>query len=153
MGYPTDRPSNGVSIFDDYGIRFEYPNEWELDVADDGTRTTVSLQAPDAPAFVMVSLDEDRPAPAELADEALEAMRAEYPDLDASPALETIDGHRAIGHDLEFFSLDMASSCAIRCFRTRRRTILVFAQWSSLDDDAAEGQIRGLRATLEETDV
>jgi hypothetical protein len=142
-----------IAIFDDYGVRFEYPGEWELDVADDGTRTTVSLQAPDAPAFVMVALDQDRPAPAAVADEALEAMRAEYPELEAVPALETIDGHRAIGHDLEFFSLDMTSACAIRSFRTKRRTILIFAQWTSLDDDAAESQIRALRATLEETDV
>jgi hypothetical protein len=142
-----------VAIFDDYGVRFEYPDSWELDVADDGTRTTLSLQAPEAPAFVMIALDEDRPEPAEIADEALEAMRAEYPDLEAAPTLETIDGHRAIGHDLEFFSLDMTSSCVIRSFRTKRRTVLIFAQWSSLDDDAAESQIRALRATLEETDV
>jgi hypothetical protein len=142
-----------IAIFDDYGVRFEYPGDWELDVADDGTRTTISLQAPDAPAFIMIALDADRPAPAEVADEALEAMRAEYPELEVLPALETIDGHRAIGHDLEFFSLDMTSTCAIRSFRTKRRTILIFAQWSSLDDDAAESQIRALRATLEETDI
>jgi hypothetical protein len=141
------------AIFDDYGIRFEYPEDWELDVADDGTRTTVSLQAPEAPAFVMVAIDEDRPGPADLADEALEAMRTEYPDLEAAPALETIDGHRAIGHDLEFFSLDMTGSCVIRSFRTDRRTVLIFAQWSALDDESAEPKIRALRATLEETDV
>jgi hypothetical protein len=142
---------NGV--FDDYGVRFEYPADWELDITDDGTRTTVSLQSPNEPAFVMVALDTDRPGPAEVADEALDAMRAEYPDLDAVPALETIDGHRAIGHDLEFFTLDMTGSCVIRSFRTDRRTILVFAQWSGLDDEAAEGQIRTLRASLEETDA
>lgn len=140
-------------IFDDYGIRFEYPDVWEIDVADDGTRTTVSLQAPEAPAFVMVALDTDRPAPAEMADEALLAMKAEYPDLEAAPALETINGHRAIGHDLEFFSLDMTGACVIRSFRTERRTVLIFAQWSCLDDDTADQQIRALRATLEETDA
>jgi hypothetical protein len=142
-----------VGIFDDYGVRFEYPGDWELDVSDDGARTTVSLQAPDAPAFVMVALDSDRPGPAEVADEALEAMRAEYPELEAAPALETIDGHRAIGHDLEFFTLDMTGSCVIRSFRSEKRTVLIFAQWSALDDDTAEQKIRTLRATLEETDV
>jgi hypothetical protein len=142
-----------TAIFDDFGIRFEYPMDWELDVSDDGGRTTVSIESPGAPAFVMVAIDEDRPQPAEVADEALEAMKGEYPDLEAVPALETIDGHRAIGHDLEFFSLDMASACAIRCFRTRRRTVLVFAQWTDLDDDLVESQIRAVRTTLEETDA
>jgi hypothetical protein len=142
-----------MAIFDDYGIRFEYPGDWELDVGDDGGRTTVSLQSPGAPAFVMLALDEDRPPASDVADEALEAMRAEYPDLEDVPALETIDGHRAIGHDLAFFSLDMASSCAIRCFRTDRRTILLFAQWSDLDDEMVESQIHAVRQSLQETDA
>lgn len=142
-----------VGIFDDYGIRFHYPGDWELDVADDGSRATVSLQAPDAPAFVMVALDTDRPPPSAIAEEALEAMRAEYPELEATPARETIDGHPATGHDLEFFTLDMTGSCVIRSFRTERRTVLIFAQWSGLDDDSAEQSIRALRATMEETDA
>src|SRR5207302_3445412 len=48
----------------------------------------------------------------------------------ALPALETINGHRAVGHDVEFISLDMTNSCTIRCFRTPRRTVLLFGQWS-----------------------
>jgi len=142
-----------VGIFDEFGIRFEYPMDWELEVDDDGTRQVISLQSPENPAFLMVTLDEDRPPPAEVADEALAAMQAEYPDLEARPVLEVLDGHRAVGHDLDFFSLDLASSCAIRCFRTPRRTVLIFAQWTDVDDDEAEAQIRTLRRTLEETDA
>jgi hypothetical protein len=142
-----------TGIFDDRGVRFEYPADWELEVTDDGPRTTVALQSPGGLAFAMVTLDETRPAPAELADEALAAMRDEYPGLDAAPALETIDGHRAVGHDLEFFSLDLVHSCAIRCFRTPRRTVLVFGQWSDLDGDDPEARLRAVRGSLEETDA
>jgi hypothetical protein len=109
-------------IYDDHGIRFEYPVDWELEVTGDGPRTTVAVQSPGGLAFALVTLDDTRPAPADLADEALAAMRDEYPHLDATPALETIDGHRAVGHDLEFISLDLVNSCAIRCYRTPRRT-------------------------------
>jgi hypothetical protein len=140
-------------IYQDHGIRFEYPPDWELEVADDGPRTTVSLHAPGGLAFAMVTLDDDRPPPAELADEALAAMREEYPGLDASPAIETIDGRRAIGHDVEFFSLDMLNACAIRCYRTRRHTVLVFGQWSELDTGEPEAKIRFVRGSLEETDA
>jgi hypothetical protein len=140
-------------VYQDRGVRFEYPPEWEVDVTDDGTRTTVALQSPDGLAFALVTLDEDRPAPAELADEALEAMREEYPGLESVPALETIDGHRAVGHDLEFFSLDMVNACAIRCYRTDRRTVLVFGQWSELIGDEPEALIRAVRHSLEETDA
>jgi hypothetical protein len=142
-----------IGVYDDQGIRFEYPLDWELEVSDDGPRATVAVQAPGGLAFTMITVDESCPAPAELADEALEAMREEYPFLDAVPALETIDGHRAIGHDLEFISLDLVNSCAIRCYRTPRRTVLVFGQWSELAGEDPEETIRAVRRSLKETDA
>jgi hypothetical protein len=112
----------------------------------------VAVQSPGGLAFALVTLDEDRPAPAELADEALAAMRDEYPQLDASPALETIDGHRAVGHDLEFISLDLVNSCAIRCYRTPRRTVLVFASGRTSRGTTPRPLLRAVRGSLEETD-
>jgi hypothetical protein len=140
-----------TGIYEDHGIRFEYPGDWELEVTDDGPVTTVALQSPGGLAFALVTTDDSRPAPAEVADEALTAMREEYPNLDATPALETINSHNAVGHDVEFISLDMTNTCAIRCFRTPRRTVLVFGQWSDLDEDS-EDLIRDVRRSLEETD-
>jgi hypothetical protein len=140
-------------VYDDHGIRFEYPDEWELESTDDGPVTTVSVQSPGGLAFVFVTVDESRPAPAELADEALSAMREEYPNLDAVPAMEPLGDHRAVGHDIEFISLDMTNSCAIRCFRSSQRTILIFGQWSDMDGDQNEALITGVRRSLEETDV
>ena len=142
-----------TGIYDDRGIRFEYPEEWELEVTDSGQVTTVSVQAPSGLAFALVTTDDSCPPPAEVADEALAAMREEYPTLDAAPALETIDGHRAVGHDVEFISLDMTNTCTIRCFRTPRRTVLVFGQWSDLGDEDAEDLLRAVRRSLEETDT
>jgi hypothetical protein len=141
-----------IGIYDDHGIRFEYPFNWELEVSDDGPRTTVAVQEPGGLAFMIVTVDETCPAPAELADEALAAMREEYSGLDAAPALETIAGHPAIGHDIEFISIDMINSCAIRCYRTSRRTVLVFGQWSDLAGEDHESLLLAVRVSLEETD-
>lgn len=142
-----------VNCFDDHGIRFEYPHDWEVEVTDSGAVLTVSVQAPNGLAFALVTTDETCPPPAEVADEALAAMREEYPGLDAAPALETIDGHRAVGHDIEFISLDMTNNCSIRCYRTARRTVLVFGQWSDIDDEDAGDLIRVVNRSLEETDA
>ncbi len=141
-----------TAIFDELGIRFEYPTEWELDVSEDGPRVSITLQATGEPAFALVALDADTPEPGALVEEALAAMREEYPALDAQEAQEVVDGHTSIGYDLEFLSLDMASSCVIRGFRTPRRTVLVFAQWTDLDDDRASLYVKGLVRTLVETD-
>lgn len=142
-----------TAIFDDFGIRFTYPKDWELDVSEDGSRTTISLQAPDSMAFAFVALDASRPDAGEMVVEALEAMRAEYPALEAVSAVETIGGRKAQGHDAEFMTFDMINSCAIRGIRTSRRSVLFFAQWSQLDDDQVEGFIRALRASFAETDA
>jgi hypothetical protein len=67
--------------------------------------------------------------------------------------MEPLGDHRAVGHDIEFISLDMTNSCAIRCFRSSQRTILIFGQWSDMDGDQNEALITGIRRSLEEMDV
>ncbi len=141
-----------TAIYDDHGIRFEYPADWSVEVPEDGPRKTVALQSPSGLAFALVTLDEEGLTPAEMADEALAAMREEYPTMDVAPGRETLGGHPAIGHDLEFLSLDVPNSCVIRAFGTPRRCVLVFAQWSDLDDQDPEGQVNALRRSLEVTD-
>jgi hypothetical protein len=141
-----------ASIYDDHGIRFEYPHDWEVDVAEDGPRTSVTVQSAAGPAFAMVTADESCPDPKELANEALAALREEYPKLVASPAGETLDGHAAVGHDVEFVSLDMTNTCVIRCFGTPRRTVFILTQWSDLERDDPEDALEAIRKSLEETD-
>ena len=149
MAFGTDR----IGYFEDFGVRFEYPLDWELDVHEDGPRTTVSIQSADGSAFAFLALDTNRPDPKASADEALAAMQDEYPELEARAVAETIDGHHAVGHDVDFFSLDTASSCAIRCLRTPRRTVLIFSQWTDLDAEETESQVRTIRRSFEETDA
>ena len=142
-----------VLTYDNHGIRFEYPQGWELDETDDGLRVTASVSAPDGVAFAIVTADEDRPDPEAVAGEALAAMREEYPSLEAVPANEEIGGQSAVGHDVDFFSLDVANSCVIRCYRSKRRTVLVFAQWADIEGDEPEEALRLLKRSLEETDA
>lgn len=141
-------------IYDDHGIRFEYPAEWELEVTEDGPRVTVSVQSNTGLAFALVTIDSDRPEPVELVDEALAALREEYPTLFDQPALEEIDGHKAAGYDVEFMSLDLNNSGVIRGWQTPRRTIFLLAQWSDdLEGEEAELSLIALRRSLEETDA
>ena len=142
-----------TGTFDDRGVRFEYPSDWEVEIEEDEAVTTVSLQAPGKPAFALVTLDESMPEPDDLVDSVVETMREEYPDLDVSPTREKIAGHEAIGNDIDFFSLDTTSACVIRCFRTNRRTVLVFGQWSDFEDGPARAALTDLQRTFEETDA
>ena len=137
-------------IYEGNGVRFAYPADWSVEESDDGESSTVEVLAPGGLAFVLVRTDETGPNPAEVADEVLEAMREDYPDLDVVPAMDDIAGHHATGYDLEFFSLDVTNAATIRCFRTIERTILIFGQWSDIVDEALPDRIRSLWRSVEE---
>ena len=140
-------------VFDDRGVRFRYPEGWELEVGDDGPRTTVTVQSPEGPAFALVAIDEAMPDPEELVEEAVAALREEYPELDVSPTGERIAGYPSVAQDVEFISLDMTNTCALRCVQTPRRTVFVLSQWSDLEDNAPGDALAELRRSLEETDA
>ena len=142
-----------LAIYDDRGLRFEYPDDWELDVTEDGTRTTVSVQAPSGLAFALVTTDELDADPDELVAEGLAALKAEYPTLTADPAEESIAGHLGVGHEIEFVSLDFAVTCVLQGVRTARRTLFVMTQSSDLESDDADDDLRDLRRSIEETDA
>jgi hypothetical protein len=137
-------------VYEDHGVRFEYPSDWTVDVTDDDEVTTVDLQHPEGIAFVLVRIDESCSDPAETADLALEAMREEYPELDSAEVTERLGPHIVTGHDVEFFSLDVANAASIRSFRAPRRTVLVFGQWSDLGGETVPDLIRGVFRSLEE---
>ena len=141
-----------VHVFNDHGIRFSYPTDWQIEVTDEGTVTTIAVQSPKGLAFLLITLDQSRPEPKAIADQALEAMREEYPSLDANPIEEMINGQTAFGHDIEFISLDLTNTCSIRCYRARNRTVLYFGQWSDLEEETAEEIIQAVRSSLQETD-
>ena len=87
-----------------------------------------------------------------MVNEALTALREEYPQLEATPAGETIDGHPANGVDVEFFSLDMTNNCVIRGFQTPRRTVFVLVQWSDAEENDPDVVLAAIRNSIEETD-
>jgi hypothetical protein len=142
-----------IETFEDHGLRFEYPSNWELEVTDHGPTMTVAVQEPSGLGFAVITIDESRPDPADVADAALDAMREEYPDLDASPAMETINDHCTTGHDVTFFAMDMTNAASIRCFRTSRRTVLVFGQWSDVGEADLPDLVRGVIRTIEDFEV
>jgi hypothetical protein len=141
-----------IKTFENHGLRFEYPSRWELEENEEGPVRAVTVQDPGGLGFAVISIDERRPDPADVADEALAAMRTEYPDLDAAPAMETINDHCATGHDVEFFSLDLTNAASIRCFRTPSRTVLAFGQWSDVGEADLPELIRGVFRSIEEVE-
>jgi hypothetical protein len=137
--------------FDEGGIRFRYPENWRLERETTDSGWTVSVQSPDT-AFLLVSLDEDMPSTEDVARSALEALRTEYPDLEADECMDSVAGQPAIGHDIRFISLDLTNTCWTRSFYSGRGTVLVMWEANDLELDVNEPVLRAICASLEVED-
>jgi hypothetical protein len=140
-----------VKTFERSGIRFQYPDNWQLDVEDTGDGWTVTLQSPET-AFLLVSLRPDAEGATELADESLAALKAEYPEVDAEAAVGSLAGQPAVGHDIDFLTLDTAIICWTRCVETTAGPLLVLCQTSEYDRAQNEPVLRAICASLQVED-
>jgi hypothetical protein len=134
--------------FEDGGVRFQYPENWSLEREDTDTGWTVSLQSPGT-AFMMVCLREDLPTPDQMAEAALDALKDDYPDLEADDCVDTFAGQPAIGHDIHFFSLDLTNTCWTRSFYSSGGTVLVLCQSSDIELEENEPILKAICKSLE----
>jgi hypothetical protein len=140
-----------MATFERDGVRFQYPENWTVEVSesagDDGG-WAVSVQSPET-AFVLVTLHPDAESLADLADKTLDAIKAEYKELDAENAVETLAGRVAIGHNIDFLTLDTTVTCWTRCVDTPAGPLLVLCQTSEHDRDRNEPVLRVVCASLQ----
>ena len=136
-----------VKVFREYDISFRYPATWTLEREDADGGWTVSVQSPDT-AFLVVSCDETAPPAEEVAETTLEALRSEYPDLEAESRVETLAGRMAVGHDIRFFSFDLTNTCWTRSFATDAGTVLVMCQANDLELEGNGEVLKAICASM-----
>jgi len=137
--------------FEKNGICFLYPENWRLEREESETGWSVLLQSPDT-AFFLLSLDEDGPDSDQVINTALEALRDDYPDLEADECVDSLAGQPAIGHDIRFTSLDLTNTCWTRSFYCADGTVLVMCQLNDLELEQHEPVLRAICASLKVED-
>ena len=80
-------------VFREGSLSFRYPDNWQLEREDNDHGWTVSVYSPST-AFLTLSLDTDYPDTERVAATVLEAMRSEYPELEADERAEQFAGVR-----------------------------------------------------------
>ena len=133
--------------FSEDGVSFSVPEGWSLQREETEQGWTVTLQSPGT-AFALFSMDRSMPETSEVAQTALDALRGDYPALEAQPAIDMLAGEMAMGHDIEFFSMDMASTCWTRSLYAGAGTLLVLCQCCDADTEDYESVLRGVCASL-----
>ena len=137
-----------MNTFDRDGISFRYPANWRAEVeeaVDGGWTVTVQSQGT---AFAMVSLQPEANDPADLSDQTLAALRAEYKEMDLEHATETVAGKVAIGFDADFLTLDIPTTCRVRCLDTFAGPLLVMCQVGDFDRQQHDPVLRAIVASI-----
>ena len=118
-----------AAIFDNLGISFQYPENWQLDEEEiRAGQSAVTVYSPGGAFWSVALLTASTTGPAQMAQAALDTMRKEYDELDAEPVRETIAGHDLVGFDLNFFCLDLTNTACIRTLHVDRTTYSIFFQ-------------------------
>jgi hypothetical protein len=133
--------------FDRDGVRFRYPPDWQVEVEEDGDAWTASLQSPGT-AFLVLSYVPDVDDPTELVDAAVDGLKAEYPDLDAEDAVDTLAGQPAVGADVNFVHFDLTNTCWIRAVPAADGAVLVLAQCTDEELDTEGAALQKVMGSL-----
>jgi hypothetical protein len=132
-------------------VSFLYPDGWQVSAEDDGGAWTASFES-GGTAFFVASLRPEMEDAGQLADETLTAMRAEFQELDAEPVVVSLGGWPALGHDIDFLTLDTPTHCMTRCVNTVVGPLLFLAQVSELDRAAQSPHLLAVLASVTITD-
>jgi hypothetical protein len=134
-------------LFQADGVRFQYPESWSMTREDGDNGWIVTVQRSET-AFFILRLDDLIPEVSVLAQTVLDTLRSDYPDLEAEEVRESIAGQTAVGHDIQFFSLDLTNTCCTRVLTCEMGTLLAMWQADDLELDEVEPIFRAICASL-----
>ncbi len=140
------------SVFEQVGLRFEYPENWALDEASEDRIEQVVVSSPNTAFWQLTKYPHDGDSNVELEslfDEALAALRTEYQDMETEPAGNlVVEGRQLIGFDVGFICLDLTNTCWLRGFQTDEATYLLLCQAEDVEFAQVSPVFQAMLASL-----
>lgn len=130
------------------GIQFQYPENWTLEEAeDDEASTQLTVSSPNT-AFWSLSVYPGLRDVRLLLEEVLQAMQAEYPELEYEQADQWIEKHPLVGYDINFYYLDLTNTAFVRVFQYHDATYLLLSQTEDHELEIAEPVFQAMMLSL-----
>ena len=133
------------------GIRFQYPENWQLEEESGESGWTLTLQSPNT-TFLLISERGDEP-PEQVLVTVRDVLKGDYPGLEADDTIGSIAGRPAAGVDMQFISLDLPITCGVRSFLSETGTLLVMWQAADLDWENSEAVVKAICSSMQVEDV
>lgn len=138
-----------MTSYHDHGVRFEYPDGWDLEEERFGTETHIGVSG-EGSSFWSLVLFDDRPDPETVLDTALGAFRDEYEELDEYDVAESgTPGEEIAARDLQFVCMELVSSAFLRAFRGPFATGLVLYQGEDRELEETGELLDGITQSLD----
>ncbi len=136
-----------MQVCDSDGVRFQYPDDWELTREPSGRDVTFHLQTPGT-AFWSLTLLTSRPPAGDAVEAAVLAFREEYPEVDLYDGPELMLEGPAAGCELDFVYMDLVNSAVIRAESTSIFTALVIFQAETKEFETIQAAMDQVTASL-----
>ena len=125
-----------MNEYSQYGIRFEYPDGWDVDDGEAADARTITVNSPET-SFWCLSLFQGRPTVDSVLEAAVGAFQEEYDEVDVySPEITHIDDlcdEDVEGRDVEFVCLELVNTACLRAVTTPAFTLLVLYQGTDFE--------------------
>ncbi|GHT41574.1 hypothetical protein FACS189443_3530 [Planctomycetales bacterium] len=109
-------------------IYIAYPENWVLEETDFDSPVGAIQLSNENGAFWFLKKYPFGANPDEIANEAVEAMRSEYDDMEVERVDKVMSGKTITGYEITFFYLDLMNVASILCFEQDGQTLAVFWQ-------------------------
>jgi hypothetical protein len=141
------------AVFENFGVRFLYPENWSItDLEGDGWPRSVTVQSPDT-GFWSLHIYPPGHELKPIVKELVEAIQAEFGDIEVLPTKETFGDTPTTGVDLAFFYLDLLVEAKIRCLRTPSATLVWLYQAEGREFEAKEAVFQAIAVSMLQTQV
>lgn len=139
-----------MNFFNEYGISFEYPDEWELSKEVDETNGEIQISVNGADSsFWLISLYFTDISAEKLLKQSVQVFRDEYPELDIYDVNSTLAGKECQGRDIEFVCSELINSAYLRVFKTELFTAFVLYQGTDQDLKSTLKDLEAISTSLE----
>lgn len=147
MARPRKVPPVSTNQFDNFGVQFQYPENWELEEQADDQEAMISLQSPGT-AFWSLTLYYERPEPDAVIDSAISAYSEEYEEHDIYPLEANLCQRETVGKEVEFVCLELVNKATVQSFLTDRFTAVLITQSTDYEGDEIRKTLEAISMSL-----
>ncbi len=140
--------ANMTAVFDQHGLKFQYPQNWQLhESRSDTDALEICLSAPSGAFWSLVAFDRSTDGQM-LMDQVIDSLDEQYDSLEKTPANDEIAGVAMSGYDVYFYCLDLLVTTCLRTVQVDQYNLMFMYQAENREFDQQELVFQAITTSL-----